>query len=282
MTRLTLGFSPCPNDTFIFHALVHDLVAAPGLAFDANLYDVETLNLLARELRLDVTKVSFGALPYLLNDYLLLRSGGALGRGCGPLIVSREDRATVPLRDARIAIPGRFTTANLLFRLHCPDAPPGIELVYDRIMPAVVAGEFDAGLIIHESRFTYPSHGLRKRLDLGEWWEEETGSPIPLGCIVIRRSLANHADAVEAAIRASVESALADPTRSKAYVRANAQEMSEDITRRHIDLYVNAFSVDLGPGGEGAVDQLLDRARAESLIPPNLMDPSEAFSTRRS
>jgi 1,4-dihydroxy-6-naphthoate synthase len=279
--RLSLGFSPCPNDTFVFHALVHHLAVASGIEFDPRLEDVETLNRLAMEDRLDVTKVSFGALPYLLDDYLLLRSGGALGRGCGPLLVARADDGSVPLQDARIAIPGRFTTANLLLRLYCPEAAPGVEVTYDRIMPAVAAGEYDAGLIIHESRFTYPSHGLRKLVDLGEWWEAETGAPIPLGCIVLRRPLEHLADAIESAIRESVERAFADPSLSGEYVRANAQELSADVTRRHIELYVNRFSVDLGDEGEAAVHQLLDRARAASLTPSAATDPFARTSSRR-
>ncbi|HEY7768951.1 1,4-dihydroxy-6-naphthoate synthase, partial [Longimicrobium sp.] len=185
---LTLGYSPCPNDTFIFHALVHGIVQADGLCFSERLEDVETLNRLAADAQLDVTKISYGAAPSLLRDYVLLRSGGALGRGCGPLIVARRELSHDELRTARIAIPGRNTTANLLLRLFAADAQPGTELVYSDIMPAVARGDVDAGLIIHESRFTYPQHGLVKVVDLGEWWEQTTGHPIPLGGIMARRA----------------------------------------------------------------------------------------------
>ncbi|HUE95217.1 MAG TPA: 1,4-dihydroxy-6-naphthoate synthase [Longimicrobiaceae bacterium] len=279
MKRLTLGFSPCPNDTFIFHALVHGLLDVPGIDFEPRLDDVETLNRLALEGRLDVTKISFGALPHLLHDYTLLASGGALGRGCGPLVVARRGLRPADLPRARIAIPGRLTTANLLLRLFDPEAPPGLEMPYDRIMPAVAAGQVDAGVIIHESRFTYPAHGLRRVIDLGEWWEGETGHPIPLGAIVARRSLGADAGAIEAAIRASVEHALADPTASADYVRRHAQEMSEEVTRSHIELYVNSFSVDLGPEGRAAVDELMRRAAGAGLLPRAAMDPLRDSAT---
>jgi 1,4-dihydroxy-6-naphthoate synthase len=258
---LTLGFSPCPNDTFVFHALVEGIVSAPGVRFRERLEDVETLNRLAREGALDVTKVSYGALPYLLDEYVPLRSGGALGRGCGPLLVAREPLAPEALGGARVAIPGRFTTANLLLRLWRPEMPPGVEMVYSEILPAVAAGEVDAGLIIHESRFTYPAHGLVRVVDLGEWWEAETGAPIPLGGIVARRALGGPTiRAVEGAIRASVEHAFRHPADGAAYVRAHAQEMDDEVQRRHVALYVNEFSVDLGEEGERAVAELLGRA----------------------
>jgi 1,4-dihydroxy-6-naphthoate synthase len=173
---LTLGYSPCPNDTFIFDALVHGRVEVDGLRFEERLEDVETLNRLAAEAALDVTKISYGAIPGLLRDYVLLRSGGALGRGCGPLVVARREMDAAELARARIAIPGRNTTANLLLRLFAPDAAPGVERVYSDIMPAVARGELDAGLIIHESRFTYPRHGLVRVVDLGDWWDRRPAS----------------------------------------------------------------------------------------------------------
>lgn len=268
---LTLGFSPCPNDTFIFHALVHGRVALPGLDFQPVLEDVETLNRLACDGALDVTKVSFGALPYLLEEYALLRSGGALGYGCGPLIVAREPLTS--LRGVRIAIPGRMTTANLLLRLHAPDADPGVELSYDRIMPAVAAGEFDAGLIIHESRFTFAGHGLRQIVDLGAWWEEATGSPIPLGAIVARRSLGEQIPRIERAIRDSLAFAFASPDASAGYIREHAQELDPAISRSHIELYVNDFSLDLGRQGERAIEELSRRGRAARLIPESAESP---------
>jgi 1,4-dihydroxy-6-naphthoate synthase len=263
---LTLGFSPCPNDTFIFHALVGGIVSVPGVRFRERLEDVETLNRLARVGELDVTKVSYGALPHLLEEYVLLRSGGALGRGCGPLLVAREPLAPAALRRARVAIPGRLTTANLLLRLWGPELPAGVEMVYSEILPAVASGEADAGLIIHESRFTYREHGLVPLVDLGEWWEAETGAPIPLGAIVARRSLGGPTiRAVEEAIRASVEHALRHPADSAAYVRAHAREMDEAVQRQHVALYVNEFSVDLGAEGERAVAELLRRCAATPL-----------------
>jgi len=271
---LSLGFSPCPNDTFIFHALVSGLVTAAGLGFEERLEDVETLNRLAGEAALDVSKVSYGAIPHLLRDYVLLRSGGALGRGCGPLVVARPGFAADGLRDARIAIPGRHTTANLLLRLFAPGAAPGVEMVYSEIMPAVERGEMDAGLIIHESRFTYPQHGLAKVVDLGEWWEGATGLPIPLGGILARRDLGEETiRAVDGAIRRSVEHAFAHPADWKDYVRAHAQEMDDAVTQQHIDLYVNRFSIDLGDEGERAIHELFARARAAGIIRDDVPSP---------
>ena len=271
---LSLGYSPCPNDTFIFHALVSGLVGADGLAFAERLEDVETLNRLAGDAALDVTKVSYGAIPHLVRDYVLLRSGGALGRGCGPLVVAREGFDAARLAGARIAIPGRNTTANLLLRLFAPHAAGGVEMVYSDIMPAVARGEVDAGLIIHESRFTYPDHGLEKVVDLGEWWEGATGLPIPLGGILARRDLGEETiRAVDDAIRRSVEHAFAHPADWKDYVRAHAQEMDEAVQRQHIDLYVNRFTVDLGHEGERAIHELFARARAAGIISEDVVSP---------
>lgn len=260
-TDLSLGFSPCPNDTFVFHALVEGLVPAGGETFSTRLEDVETLNRLAMEEAVDVCKVSYGALPRLLDRYTLLRSGGALGRGCGPLLVARRPLSRAELAQATIAIPGVLTTANLLLRLFGPEFPAGREMVYSEIMPAVERGEIDAGLIIHESRFTYPEHGLVKVVDLGEWWERETGAPIPLGGIVARTALGeDRIAAIESAIRASVEYAFANPDASADYVRRHAQEMDPAVMRQHIDLYVNDFTVDLGAEGERAIEEVLRRA----------------------
>jgi 1,4-dihydroxy-6-naphthoate synthase len=271
---LTLGYSPCPNDTFIFHALVSGLVGAEGLAFRERLEDVETLNRLAGEAALDVTKVSYGAIPHLVGDYVLLRSGGALGRGCGPLVVARRPFTAEELADKRIAIPGRNTTANLLLRLFAPGAAPAIEMVYSDIMPAVERGEVDAGLIIHESRFTYPRHGLVKVVDLGEWWERTTGLPIPLGGILARRGLGVETiRAVDDAIRRSVEHAFAHPDAWKDYVRSHAQEMDEAVQRQHIDLYVNRFTADLGDEGVRAIHELFSRARAAGIIAEDVPSP---------
>jgi 1,4-dihydroxy-6-naphthoate synthase len=264
---LEIGFSPCPNDTFAFHALAHGVVRAPGETFRPVLADVEELNRRASRGALAVTKVSYGAVPALLDRYVLLRSGGALGRGCGPLLVAREPIPRGELGRLRIAIPGRATTANLLLRLFAPDAAPGVERVYSEIMPAVARGEVDAGLIIHESRFTYPDHGLVSVADLGAWWERATGTPIPLGGIAALRSLGEpRLRAIEAAIRDSVLHALGHPEASRAFVRAHAQEMDEEVARRHIALYVNDFSVDVGAAGEGAVRELFRRAAAAGVV----------------
>jgi len=271
---LSLGYSPCPNDTFIFHALVKGIVGAEGLEFRERLEDVETLNRLAAEGALDVTKVSYGAIPQLVRGYVLLRSGGALGRGCGPLVVAREALGQGDLAGRRIAIPGRNTTANLLLRLYAPGAAPGVEMVYSDIMPAVARGEVDAGLIIHESRFTYADHGLVSVVDLGEWWEHTTGLPIPLGGILARRDLgAETIQAIDDALRRSVEHAFADPSASREYVRAHAQEMDDVVTQQHIDLYVNRFSVDLGDEGERAIHELFARGRAAGIIAHDVPSP---------
>ncbi len=272
--ELSLGYSPCPNDTFIFDALVHGRVQVEGVRFRERLEDVETLNRLAAAAELDVTKISYGAIPALLRDYVLLRSGGALGRGCGPLLVARRALAPEELAGARIAIPGRNTTANLLLRLFAPEAAPGIERVYSDIMPAVARGDFDAGLIIHESRFTYPQHGLVRVADLGEWWEGTTGFPIPLGGILARRSLGpDTIRAVEDGIRRSVEFAFAHPDASRPYVRAHAQEMDDAVTQQHIDLYVNRYSVDVEDEGARAIEALFARGREAGVIDGEVVSP---------
>ncbi len=279
--ELSLGYSPCPNDTFAFHALVHGRIDTRGLRFRERLEDVETLNWMAlsaggarnrfaSEQALDVTKVSYGAIPFLLQEYVLLRSGGAVGRGCGPLLVARPGTATDGLIGGRIAIPGRYTTANLLLRLWNPSLAAGTEMVYSEIMPSVARGEVEAGLIIHESRFTYPQHGLVALCDLGEWWEGETGLPIPLGGIVARRALEEQViRQVETAIRCSVEYALENRSASQDYVCSHAQEMEPEVIQRHIELYVNRFSCDLGEDGEAAVATLLQRATDAGLVPPS-------------
>ena len=256
---MTLGFSPCPNDTFVFHALVHGLV--PGPAFAPPVYaDIDVLNAHALAGDLDVVKVSYGVLPRL-TGYTLLGSGGALGRGCGPLVVTREPGAD--LRGATIAVPGEQTTAYLLLRLWDPGFG-GVEVMpFETIMPAVRDGRVDAGLVIHESRFTYAGYGLRAVADLGDWWERETGLPIPLGAIVARDGL--DAPAIEAAIRASVEHAWAHPEASRDYVLAHSQELATEVVDAHIALYVNEFTRDLGDEGRRAADELSARAAAAGL-----------------
>lgn len=268
MDALSLGFSPCPNDTFIFYGLIHARVPTSGLAFRERLEDVETLNGLALAGALDICKVSYHALGYLRDRYCLLRSGGALGRGCGPLVVTRGASTLADLRGKPVAVPGRFTTAALLLRLADPAIDTLVYMPFHEIMGAVARGEVAAGVIIHESRFTYRDHGLTKLMDLGEWWERETGCPIPLGGIVARRDLGVETIiAVEQALRSSVAFAQANPGEAKAYIRAHSQEMSDEVCTAHIDLYVNDFSLQLGPEGEAAVIELLSRAEAAGVIP---------------
>ena len=268
--RLTLGFSPCPNDTFIFCGLVHGRVACPGVGFaEPQLEDVETLNLLAMEKRLDVTKLSCHALGYVLDEYCVLSAGSALGRGCGPLLVGRDHLSVDTLPGgARIAIPGRYTTAALLLRMFLPESVRLVEMRFDRIMPALVAGEVDGGVIIHESRFTYQQHGLVCLQDLGQWWEQVSGLPIPLGAIAARRSLGRERLAViEEALRQSVDYASASPAACMEYIRKHSQELEEEVVREHIGLYVNDYSRDLGKEGFAAIEVFLARGREAGVLP---------------
>jgi len=265
---LTLGYSPCPNDTFIFHALVHGLLPDLDFRIEERLEDVETLNQLARRCALDLTKISYHALGHLRQDYILLRSGGALGRGCGPLVVAPKPTSMEDLKGALIAIPGELTTANLLLQLYGEGFHNVVPLPFEQVMPAVVAGRVAAGVIIHESRFTYQGHGLCRVTDLGAWWEEETGHPIPLGGILARRSLGRDLiGAVERGIRASLEYAFTHPDVPRSYIHQHAQELDDAVIDQHIGLYVNDFSLDLGSEGLAAVDDLLDRAERRGLIP---------------
>lgn len=272
---LTLGFSPCPNDTFMFYPLVHRLVDTGGLTYRERLEDVETLNLLALQGELDVSKVSYHALGHIRDDYALLRSGSALGRGCGPLLVAAENLDPADLRGRTIAVPGRYTTALLLLRMYDPALENFIVMPFNEIMDAVLSGNVDAGLIIHESRFTYQGYGLHKLLDLGEWWEGETGLPIPLGGIVARRSLgADTIQAVERALRDGVIYARSHPEEAARYICEHAQEMSKEVCAAHIGLYVNDFSSDLGDAGLRAIKCLMERAEQAGIIP---VSPASLF-----
>src|SRR5512145_1393098 len=256
--NLTLGFSPCPNDTFIFDALVNGRLDTGGLSFVPVLEDVQTLNEWALEGRLDVSKISYGVLPRVADRYALLEAGGALGVGVGPLLVARPGVTRFDPATMSVAIPGRDTTAHLLFSLAFPEAARKGFLVFNEIEAAVLAGRFDAGVIIHEGRFTYAAKGLAKLMDLGEHWERETRSPIPLGGIVARRSLpAEVRRELDRLIRLSLERANADRSHLSAYVRRHAQEMDEAVMRQHVDLYVNGFSLGLGEEGRRAVETLL-------------------------
>jgi len=267
--KLSLGFSPCPNDTFIFHALVHGQACGSSPAFgEAALADVETLNEWALAGRLDITKLSFHALGHVLDQYVLLMAGSALGRGCGPLLVARENLAPATLPRLTIAIPGKYTTAALLLRMYSPASLTTKVMRFDRIMPAIVAGEVDAGVIIHESRFTFQTHGLLLLHDLGAWWEQETGFPLPLGGIAAKRSLGKKkVQAIDRCIRASVYSAFASPEAGMPYIRQHAQELDDKVLQDHIGLYVNPFSLDLGAEGVGAVREFLARGRQLGVFP---------------
>ncbi|HEU4424384.1 MAG TPA: 1,4-dihydroxy-6-naphthoate synthase [Pilimelia sp.] len=263
---LSLAISPCPNDTFVFHALVHGLVVgAPPV--DVTYADVDVTNTAAQRGAYDLVKVSYAALPWLLDAYELLPCGGALGRGCGPLVLTLP-RAGDDLAGATVAVPGDRTTAYLLMRLWAADRPPGRVVVvpFHEIMPGVAAGRYDAGLVIHEARFTYHRHGLSALVDLGQWWEAQTGLPIPLGAILARRGRVDPS-AAATWIRESVRQAWSDPAASRAYVLRHAQEMEPDVVDRHIDLYVNSFTADLGDEGHAAVAELLGRAAAAGLVP---------------
>lgn len=267
---IALGFSPCPNDCFMFDAIVNRRIDLEGLEFDVHLADIEKLNAAALTGTADVTKLSYHAYAYCIERYVLLDAGSALGRNCGPLLISKRpiDSDEVACGALRIAIPGRYTTANFLLGLAFPNARNTTEMLFSDIEPAVLDGRFDAGVIIHENRFTYAAKGLRKVVDLGEFWEQETGAPIPLGGIVAARSLPDAVKrTVDRVVRRSVEFAFAHRDASLPYVRKHAQEMSEDVMYKHIDLYVNEFSVNLGREGRRAVQTLFDRARAVGVIP---------------
>jgi 1,4-dihydroxy-6-naphthoate synthase len=262
MRELTFGFSPCPNDTFAFHALVHGLVDAPFTVRPV-LLDIEELNRAAHRSELDLTKLSFGAFSDVRDRYDLLRSGAALGRGVGPLVVARDETKLADAAAGHIAIPGRETTAFLLLRLFAPELGDVREMRFDEILGAVERGDVDAGLIIHESRFTYRDHGLVQVADLGELWEDETSLPVPLAGICARVDLDSETKrAAETAIRASVEHAFAHPEASREYVRAHSQELSDEVCDAHIALYVNEFSVDIGEEGLHAIDALAGRIPA--------------------
>ncbi|MFJ9842000.1 1,4-dihydroxy-6-naphthoate synthase [Kitasatospora sp. NPDC101155] len=275
--RLSIAYSPCPNDTFVFHAWAHGLV--PGAdAPEVTFADIDITNGLAERGELDVLKISYGALPWVLEEYALLPCGGALGRGCGPLVLTLPGVGSpAELAGKTVAVPSERSTAYLLFRLWAAEAVPGgfgeiVVLPFHEIMPAVRDGRVDAGLVIHEARFTYQQYGLHSLADMGEAWEERTGLPIPLGAIVAKRSLgAERLRALADTIRASVRQAWAEPAASREYVLAHAQEMDPAVADQHIGLYVNEFTADLGEEGYGAVRALLTRAAAEGLVPP--LDP---------
>jgi 1,4-dihydroxy-6-naphthoate synthase len=269
-SKLTLGFSPCPNDCFIFDALIHHKIDTEGLEFEVIMEDVEALNQKAFKGVLDITKLSYHAYAHLTKSYQLLNAGSALGNNCGPLLISKNNSFSdikSQISNLTIVIPGKYTTANFLLSLAFPDAKNKIETLFSDIEDAVLSGKVDAGLIIHENRFTYEQKGLKKIIDLGEYWETLTKSPIPLGGIVIKRNLsAELKQKVNRVIRRSVEYAFANPKSSLNFVKAHAQEMSEEVMYKHIDLYVNNYSIDLGDEGKRAVQLLFDKAQELNVI----------------
>lgn len=270
---LSLGYSPCPNDTYIFYGLTHGKVLLPDVELAPPLLeDVETLNSWAMEKKLDITKLSFHALGHVLDEYCVLSAGSALGRGCGPLLVARPGFDPASLDNARIAIPGRLTTAALLFRMYSPGSQHLIEMSFDKVMTAVTRGEVDAGVIIHESRFTFTEYGLVCLQDLGQWWEESSGHPIPLGCIAARRSLGKERiAAIDQAIRASIIWADKHPRECLPYISEHAQEMDQQVMQSHIGLYVNDYSKDLGKEGLAAIEAFLRLGREAGILPASSM-----------
>jgi 1,4-dihydroxy-6-naphthoate synthase len=268
MRTLSLGYSPCPNDTFLFYPLVHGLIDTGGLHFREHLEDVETLNRLALDNVPDVCKVSYHAFAFIREHYVLLRSGGAMGRGCGPLVVARQGHHMGDLKGKRFATPGSYTTAHLLLRLFDKEISHIVTMPFHEIMPAVLQGQVDAGVIIHESRFTFQHYGLQKILDLGWWWECRTGLPLPLGGIAAKRSLGDSlVRKLDSLVRASVEYATGHPDEARQYIRAHAREMDDDVCSSHIRLYVNQHSLDPGSDGERAAAALLSAGSAHGLLP---------------
>lgn len=266
-TLLTLGFSPCPNDTFIFEALVNGKVQIPGFCIQETLHDVETLNQMAFHDILDVTKLSFFAWLMVKDRYELLASGAALGFGCGPLVIAREKMDLTELEHARIVVPGQWTTAHLLLRLLAPNAKHRFFAPYDRIFDTLRSGKADCGVIIHESRFTFQQMGFQLIMDLGAWWEKETGLPIPLGCIAAHHRIGKSSiTAIESAIRQSIQTARQAPQETWSYIRAHAQEMTREVLDAHIHTFVNAFSLDLGDTGRSAVTALAHKARETGVM----------------
>ncbi|MFB4163960.1 1,4-dihydroxy-6-naphthoate synthase [Alteribacillus sp. JSM 102045] len=270
---MNIAFSPCPNDTFVFHALVHGLISDTP-SFNVTYADIDKTNYWAANRQgPEVMKISYAALPWVLDDYRLIPCGGALGRGCGPLVLT-ADKSESPstIAGKTVAVPSDRSTAYILFRLwtaqNIPEDIGDIRIMpFDEIMPAVQNREVDAGLVIHEARFTYPSYGLHMLQDLGEWWEEDTGLPIPLGAIIAKRSNSMNHKKLTEWIRASVEYAWENPAASREYVLEHAQEMSPDVAESHIELYVNEFTRDLGRDGYAAIESLLGRAAEAGLVP---------------
>ena len=261
-----LGFSPCPNDTFIMDALVHNRIQSE-FEFIPAIHDVDVLNNLARNGELSITKLSFGAYPFVSDKYQILAAGSALGRGCGPLLISKNAIDSKNLSNLTVAIPGETTTANLLLSILYPEIKQKKLFLFSEIENAVLSGEVDLGLIIHENRFTYAQKGLLKFADLGERWEVETGLPIPLGCIAIKRTISEGVKAkISKLLTQSVEYAFQNPNESKPYIHQYAQEMDESVQQQHINLYVNNFSINLGEEGKNAIRELFKKGAELNLL----------------
>jgi 1,4-dihydroxy-6-naphthoate synthase len=266
--EITLGFSPCPNDTFIFDAMINQRINTENVTFKPVMEDVETLNKMAFNQQLHVTKLSYHALSYMLDNYVLLNAGSALGNNCGPLLVAKSPLSQSQIENATIAIPGKYTTANFLLSLAFPKAIHKKEMVFSEIENSILSGNTDLGLIIHENRFTYAEKGLVKIMDLGEFWEAKTHSPIPLGGIVAQRSLPLALiKKIDRVLRRSVEYAFAHPEASKPFIRAHAQAMDEQVMQQHIDLYVNQYTLNLGRNGRKAVRNLFQTGFEQKIIP---------------
>ena len=266
--KISLGFSPCPNDTFIFDAMVHHKIDTHGLEFDYVFGDVEELNRMASQARLDVTKLSFNAYFSVAEDYCLLNSGAALGKNNGPILISKKKYSVDEIPNLKIAIPGKQTTANLLLTVAYPGATNKTEMLFSDIEAAVLGGDIDAGLIIHENRFTYAERGLNKILDLGEYWETLTASPIPLGGIAIKRNLPGKLQLlINRILHDSVNYAFNHPGEALDFIMAHAQEMNEEVMYKHIQLYVNNFTRNLGADGKKAIETLYKKAHELNLIP---------------
>ncbi|TAF45135.1 MAG: 1,4-dihydroxy-6-naphthoate synthase [Sphingobacteriales bacterium] len=265
--KLSLGFSPCPNDTFIFDALIHHKIDTEGLQFDVHFEDVETLNNKAFAAELDITKLSYFAFAHVLKHYVLLHSGSALGYGVGPLLISKQKNLSILDKNLKVGIPGKFTTANFLLHLAYPQLSNKVSLLFSDIEQKLLDEEIDLGLIIHENRFTYQHKGLHLVQDLGTFWEQQTACPIPLGGIVIKRTLPNVTkQKVQRVLQKSVEYALNNPASSLNFIRLHAQEMSEEVMYKHINLYVNNYSVNLGVDGRKAIEVFFKKAKVVGLI----------------
>ena len=264
MINLQTAFSSCPNDTFIFHAMIHGLVDTKNFKFKEYISDVEELNTFAMLQKFPITKLSFHAYLHLKKHYTLLNSGAALGHGCGPLLISKDQNLN--LEKAKIAIPGEYTTANMLMKLWNPHIKNTESVRFDEIMPGILSGKYDAGLIIHESRFIYQDLGLSSIIDLGQWWESETSMPIPLGCIALRNDQLAHLDSINSILHSSIDYAFNNKTASDTYIKNHAQELKDSIIDSHIDLYVNKYSLNLGEEGLNAIKTLEKMAKDKNIL----------------